>query len=138
MTAPHGDRPDCDGEAAPIRVADPEFVPKAVAALLDPANQIRRVEPHEYGTFGGPDVEIAAIDRTERLDLSTMPPPYYGRCVTCGGSIHWLDAPTGGWWAHDAHPADEHDAEPMIVCDGSDHPGETCDQYDAALDNGDH
>lgn len=38
--------------------------------------------------------------------------PYYAACTDCGGSIHWLDAPTGGWWAHDRHPDDGHDAVP--------------------------
>lgn len=31
-------------------------------------------------------------------------------CDTCHGSIHWIECPTGGWWAHDTHPDDHHDA----------------------------
>ncbi|MGW5387170.1 hypothetical protein [Nocardia sp. NPDC003963] len=31
-------------------------------------------------------------------------------CDTCHTGIHWIDCPTGGWWAHDIHPADHHDA----------------------------
>jgi hypothetical protein len=44
--------------------------------------------------------------------------PRYGtwaaraRCATCRGRIGYVDCPTGGWWAHATHPADEHDAEP--------------------------
>lgn len=33
-------------------------------------------------------------------------------CFTCGTAIEWIDCPTGGWWAHDQHPADGHDARP--------------------------
>ena len=33
-------------------------------------------------------------------------------CSVCGGAIGWIYAPTGGWWAHGTHPADEHDAQP--------------------------
>lgn len=32
-------------------------------------------------------------------------------CDICGGEIHWIDCPTGGWWAHEVHPRDDHDAE---------------------------
>lgn len=32
-------------------------------------------------------------------------------CRRCGGPAEWIDCPTGGWWAHDVHPADGHDAE---------------------------
>jgi hypothetical protein len=31
-------------------------------------------------------------------------------CAVCSAPIGWIDCPTGGWWAHDQHPADEHDA----------------------------
>lgn len=55
----------------------------------------------------GPErVEQARADLRGHLDR------YYRHCVVCGGSIHWLDAPTGGWWAHDRHPDDGHDAAP--------------------------
>ncbi|MFF9643662.1 hypothetical protein [Kitasatospora aureofaciens] len=33
-------------------------------------------------------------------------------CATCHTAIHWIDCPTGGWWRHDQHPADGHDAFP--------------------------
>lgn len=32
-------------------------------------------------------------------------------CLHCRGAIRWIVCPTGGWWAHDTHPADHHDAE---------------------------
>lgn len=34
-------------------------------------------------------------------------------CGDCGGVIHWIESPTGGWWAHEEHPEDEHDAWPV-------------------------
>lgn len=33
----------------------------------------------------------------------------------CGGQIDYIDAPTGGWWAHQNHPADHHDAVPSAA-----------------------
>lgn len=33
------------------------------------------------------------------------------RCTACRGLIHFVDSPTGGWWAHVVHPSDHHDAE---------------------------
>ena len=37
---------------------------------------------------------------------------YLADCQQCGGQIGWIDCPTGGWWAHNQHPADNHDAQP--------------------------
>lgn len=34
-------------------------------------------------------------------------------CQDCKDFIHWIDCPTGGWWAHITHPADNHDAVRM-------------------------
>jgi rubredoxin len=31
-------------------------------------------------------------------------------CTRCGGEVIWQDCPTGGWWYHLDHPADNHDA----------------------------
>ncbi len=31
-------------------------------------------------------------------------------CRTCHGVISWVECPTGGWWQHDEHPEDGHDA----------------------------
>jgi hypothetical protein len=33
-----------------------------------------------------------------------------GTCATCGGGIRYQACPTGGWWIHETHPADHHDA----------------------------
>lgn len=38
--------------------------------------------------------------------------PLTSACVECDQTITWIDCPTGGWWAHDVHPADEHAADP--------------------------
>lgn len=38
-------------------------------------------------------------------------PEQQAACTTCQQPIHWVDCPTGGWWRHDQHPADNHDAE---------------------------
>lgn len=38
--------------------------------------------------------------------------PELEQCATCGGAIGWIDCPTGGWWAHEHHPEDDHDADP--------------------------
>lgn len=32
-------------------------------------------------------------------------------CGVCGHRVGWIDCPTGGWWAHEVHPDDDHDAE---------------------------
>jgi hypothetical protein len=40
------------------------------------------------------------------------------RCRTCVTPIAWIDCPTGGWWAHAEHPADNHDAIPGAWKDG--------------------
>ncbi|WP_449342263.1 hypothetical protein, partial [Streptomyces aurantiogriseus] len=39
-------------------------------------------------------------------------------CRTCVTPINYIDCPTGGWWAHEQHPADEHDAVPAAWVDG--------------------
>ncbi|MER6183075.1 hypothetical protein [Streptomyces sp. NPDC001652] len=33
-------------------------------------------------------------------------------CINCETPVGWVDCPTGGWWAHETHPADGHDADP--------------------------
>lgn len=32
------------------------------------------------------------------------------RCEICSHPIQWINADTGGWWAHLEHPRDSHDA----------------------------
>lgn len=34
-----------------------------------------------------------------------------GICTACQQPMQWINAPTGGWWSHVIHPADNHDAE---------------------------
>lgn len=31
-------------------------------------------------------------------------------CDVCKGLVAWQDCPTGGWWIHEIHPEDGHDA----------------------------
>jgi hypothetical protein len=31
-------------------------------------------------------------------------------CSACSGAVRWVDSPYGGWWSHEEHPADQHDA----------------------------
>ncbi|MFB7359693.1 hypothetical protein [Streptomyces gardneri] len=33
-------------------------------------------------------------------------------CTNCETPVHWIDCPTGSWWAHETHPANGHDADP--------------------------
>lgn len=35
-------------------------------------------------------------------------------CGACGHRVGWIDCPTGGWWAHEVHPADDHDATECV------------------------
>lgn len=35
----------------------------------------------------------------------------FNHCTVCHERVVWIDCPTGGWWAHDVHPSDDHDAE---------------------------
>jgi hypothetical protein len=48
---------------------------------------------------------------TETTDPRTL-------CRTCMTPIGYIDCPTGGWWAHETHPADGHDAVPGGWVDG--------------------
>jgi hypothetical protein len=55
---------------------------------------------------------LAALSGDDGYETDPEPKPTegeHGTCV-CGGAIHYIDCPTGGWWAHDEHPADGHDA----------------------------
>ena len=44
--------------------------------------------------------------------------PRGSNCRACVTPIAWIDCPTGGWWAHDQHPEDGHDAIPGAWQDG--------------------
>jgi hypothetical protein len=37
---------------------------------------------------------------------------FSGKCIECQTQCWWQDCPTGGWWIHTNHPADNHDADP--------------------------
>lgn len=67
----------------------------------------------------------------EHIDLRTeeapMSQPQPATCATCHTAIHWIDCPTGGWWRHDQHPSDDHDAEP-------DHIREALDEMHTAVE----
>ncbi|MFF7727665.1 hypothetical protein [Streptomyces sp. NPDC008001] len=39
------------------------------------------------------------------------------RCLICRTLICWIDCPYGGWWRHDQHPDDGHDALPIPTSD---------------------
>ena len=42
-------------------------------------------------------------------------------CEVCEEIMVWIDCPTGGWWKHVDHPADDHDGEAPLPAhsDGS-------------------
>jgi hypothetical protein len=47
----------------------------------------------------------ASVDRIRATYLHT--------CAECKGAIGYVECPTGSWWAHETHPADDHDAVPV-------------------------
>ncbi|WAU84892.1 hypothetical protein O1Q96_37505 [Streptomyces sp. Qhu-G9] len=54
----------------------------------------------------------------EEPETSTQEPAEHrARCLICRTAITWIDCPTGGWWAHDTHPGDDHNAIPIPVSD---------------------
>ena len=55
-----------------------------------------------------------------------MSEPIRSSCSECRGTIFWIEGPqdVGGWWSHEVHPADDHDADPDMApecCDYRDH-----------------
>lgn len=60
---------------------------------------------------------IAALQRLAAT-AAAADGPSTSVCGVCSGVVGWVDCPTGGWWAHETHPADEHDAKPT--------PGDAC------------
>lgn len=53
--------------------------------------------------------------------------PRYHDCMTascevCEEIMVWIECPTGGWWRHVDHPADDHDGEAPVPdhIDGTD------------------
>lgn len=57
-----------------------------------------------------PDDGLPLWERHDDCTCSLSP---VGTCVVCGARIGWIECPTGGWWAHEVHPADNHDAQPQ-------------------------
>lgn len=50
------------------------------------------------------------ITSAAEVDKLRATPPMV--CINCDTPVGWVDCPTGGWWAHETHPADGHDADP--------------------------
>ncbi|MER5482962.1 hypothetical protein ABT024_07060 [Streptomyces sp. NPDC002812] len=62
--------------------------------------------PHDHAlpaeTLDEKDARLTADSRSRRT-----------ACRHCGAPAEWIDCPhAGGWWAHEQHPTDGHDAEP--------------------------
>ncbi|WP_186818731.1 hypothetical protein [Nocardia ninae] len=72
--------------------------------ITDPAEQLAVMPLREFLTL------LRRAGYGTPLDIWTQ-------CEDCGGRINWLAAPTGGWWAHSAHPADNHDAVTSLRVD---------------------
>jgi hypothetical protein len=60
---------------------------------------------------GSADIEPVRFERW-RAVLDGQTPPSTSVCHVCNGVAGFIDCPTGGWWAHEQHPADGHDAQP--------------------------
>jgi hypothetical protein len=78
----------------------------------------------EGDTLAGTDVPAMADEiRRLRAQVAMV-------CGICDTPVGWVNCPTGGWWAHEQHPADGHDASPQptaeeahVVADDSSDPG---------------
>lgn len=55
--------------------------------------------------YGGWNAGIAAA-------VDTIKGAYLGTCAKCRGALGYVNAPTGGGWAHETRPDDNHDAIP--------------------------
>lgn len=86
MSAP---APQTPAERAALRVAEAALLSRDVA-------------------YGIPDAIVSALHKAGLLS-----DPGQMQCAACDGAVGWIDCPTGGWWAHETHPADDHDAQPM-------------------------
>lgn len=62
--------------------------------------------------------------------LAEAAPP----CAACETPIEWVACPTGGWWAHHAHPAGGHDAQPPGVATRDDGLREAAAALQARID----
>lgn len=100
---------------------DPEYVEGLIGSILAASHeQARKRLVHvvwaEMGTLtlnaarpryyaGWCDGVETAVDKIKSAALGT--------CLTCRTPIGYIPAPTGGWWAHENHPVDNHDAAPF-------------------------
>jgi hypothetical protein len=85
----------------------------SVAASVTDPEVARALAPRtEAWSIGRPRVTPPADGYETGADEGPEPRGGdHGTCATCGGQIHYQACPTGGWWIHDAHPADGHDAQ---------------------------
>ncbi|MGW2384444.1 hypothetical protein [Streptomyces sp. NPDC001658] len=78
-----------------------------------PTNQqLDKIEACVTGPLGAAtvfDQVTVALLVAEVRRLRATPPMV---CINCETPVGWVDCPTGGWWAHETHPADDHDADP--------------------------
>jgi len=51
-------------------------------------------------------------------------------CKACRGRVFWQECPTGGWWYHESHPTDNHDAVPLTDYPDWYHPRPPSERYD--------
>lgn len=104
----------------PVRL-DPEPVPDITAEDLD----VLRLPDRGYGKCPSTDPHGAHVAvngqecRTRYTCIGVDVPVHQepvprNTCGVCGGGTWYQDCPTGGWWVHDSHPADGHDATPLF------------------------
>lgn len=100
---------------------DPEYVEGLIGSILAASHEqarkrLVRVVWAEMGTLsttttsshyhtGWGDGIETAVDKIKSAALGT--------CAKCRTPIGYIPAPTGGWWAHENHPVDNHDAVPF-------------------------
>lgn len=64
---------------------------------------IRHAKSTTYGSGWTADYAESLGKTVDRIKI--------GICTICTGAAMWFNCPTGGWWIHQYHPEDEHDAE---------------------------
>lgn len=78
------------------------------AALVKANAAARRGEP--FGLHTAEMDRVLHWSNQEPLPKSREWGVRRHKCRRCGTRMQWIDCPTGGWWAHDVHPSDDHDA----------------------------
>lgn len=107
------DNPQAD---RPFRDEPTEVLQAAAGLAATHASQAARFRPAREGdslpaVVGLFTAELQRRGAVTMADSTTT-------CRTCVTPIGYVDCPTGGWWAHDQHPADDHDAIPAAWVDG--------------------